>query len=1106
MRFGRWCLAWLALLGTAAAQPPGETQPVTGLRENSPDQYLLANARVVTEPGHVLPAASVLVRGTAISAVGADLQPPPGAKVIDCDGKTIYAGLIDSFGEVDVPDPPSTPDRHWNGYVQPRRRAAAAIGSVSGSDAYRRQGVTMRLIAPRGAIFNGDSCLVMLDGGNQPSLVYDQIAQHLTLTVPRGERRDDYPNSPMGAIALLRQTLSDARWYREAWQAYHSRPELDRPQMNSDLDHLASVLNGGRFVVDAPNERMAQRGEQLAREFTLDITLRGSGREYRDLASIRDGGRMVLLPVDFPEPPNVVSEAAADDVSLRDLMHWHFAPENPARLAEAGVRFCLTSDGLDSPKDFRKNLCTAVQRGLAADAALAALTTTPAQWLGVEQIAGRVRVGALANLVITDGDLFDADTKVLETWVSGQRFEHDAEDRPASDPLVGRWTTSIKHSGESVPVVLELSQNKSKWSGDLRLSAEDTGTDDQPQGEDAASETQSSPDQDDSDDSKSTAKLKDVVRAIDRLTAWVDLQPLSENLPAGPSRLTLVTVPDEQEVTVFCTVTFPDGEQVNLSWRRVPKTAKSDDAPGSGDNGEPSEEDSGEDSTTTESEKPDAEEPTDTSQATDSQDKSDSTTQQASLESVEVTFPLGGFGRVEPAAQSKAVLFRGATVWTCGDQGKLDQADVLIVDGKIQAVEPSIEPPSGCRIIDASGKHLTPGLIDCHSHMATDGGVNESGQAVTAEVRVGDFVDNSDINIYRQLAGGLTIANVLHGSANPIGGQNQVIKLRWGDSMEAIKMGSAPPGIKFALGENVKRSNSRSRTTRYPASRPGVEQLIRDRFLAAKAYRDRQQRWADGQRTGLPPRVDYELEALAEVLEGRRWIHCHSYRQDEIVALLDLLDEFDVTIGTLQHILEGYKVADRMLEHGAMGSSFSDWWAYKFEVYDAIPQNGAIMHDVGIVVSFNSDDAELARHMNTEAAKAVKYGDVAPQEALKFVTLNPARQLRIDDRVGSLEPGKDGDVVLWSGPPLSTLSRCEQTWIDGRLMFSLEQDREYRRRDSTWRSMLIRRLLDQDEPGKASGKSEMEEEDRWLRYDEFCHDHDHEDDGHAHDGQHQEAQ
>ena len=337
----------------------------------------------------------------------------------------------------------------------------------------------------------------------------------------------------------------------------------------------------------------------------------------------------------------------------------------------------------------------------------------------------------------------------------------------------------------------------------------------------------------------------------------------------------------------------------------------------------------------------------------------------------------------------------------------------------------------------------------------------------------------------------------MHGSANPIGGQNQVIKLRWGGVYDELKFADAPAGIKFALGENVKQSNVQGGSqTRYPQSRMGVEQLFRDRFNSARQYDANWKKW-NKDRSGLPPRRDLELDAIAEILRGERWVHCHSYRQDEILGLLRVLEEYNVKIGSLQHILEGYKVAEAIAKHGGTASSFSDWWNYKFEVIDAIPFNGAIMHKQGVNVSFNSDDAELGRHMNHEAAKAIKYGGVEPMEALKFVTLNPAKQLRIDSKVGSLEVGKDADLSIWNGSPLSTLARCEQTWIDGRKYFDRANDAEARKRDFTLHRALVQKILDSGEtPGEKSPL--VDDPSRlWPNHDEFCHHHQHDDeDGH----------
>lgn len=394
--------------------------------------------------------------------------------------------------------------------------------------------------------------------------------------------------------------------------------------------------------------------------------------------------------------------------------------------------------------------------------------------------------------------------------------------------------------------------------------------------------------------------------------------------------------------------------------------------------------------------------------------------------------PLSGRGVL---ASPKHILIKNATVWTCGPEGKLDYASLLISDGRIQQVGHfKAELAAGTLVIDAKGRHVTPGLVDCHSHSMILGGVNEGTLPSTSMVRVGDVVNSETSNIYRQLAGGLTVANLLHGSANPIGGQNAVIKLRDGASPEELKFKEAPGGIKFALGENVKQSNwGDEYTTRFPQTRMGVRTFFANRFTAAEQYLAR---WNEFEKKGgVKPRRDLELEALGEIINGDRWIHCHSYRQDEILVFLRTMEEFGVTVGTLQHVLEGYKVADEIARHGAGASAFSDWWAYKFEVYDAIPYAGTLMHRRGALVSFNSDSSDVARRMNLEAAKAVKYGGLPEEDALKFVTLNPAKQLRIDAYVGSLEKGKHADFVIWSDNPLSTRAVCEQTWIEGKKYF-----------------------------------------------------------------------
>jgi imidazolonepropionase-like amidohydrolase len=443
-------------------------------------------------------------------------------------------------------------------------------------------------------------------------------------------------------------------------------------------------------------------------------------------------------------------------------------------------------------------------------------------------------------------------------------------------------------------------------------------------------------------------------------------------------------------------------------------------------------------------------------------------------------YPFGAYAIKELPPQTPVVI-TNATVWTCGPQGKVENGVVIASGGKIVYAGPGAgapAAPAGATTIDAHGKHVTPGIIDCHSHTGISKGVNESGQAVTAEVRIQDVTNPDSMNWYRQLAGGTTCVNNLHGSANPIGGQNCINKVRWGvsdpDDMHFAGAGSytddnplvpgahkplVMPGIKFALGENVKQSNwGDGNTTRYPQTRMGVETLIRDRFTAAKEYSAAWEAYS-GSSASIPPRRDLELEALAQLLNHTRLIHCHSYRQDEILMLARLTRDFGFKLGTYQHNLEGYKVADVVKESSIGASIFSDWWAYKVEVQDAIPYAGAIMHDQGVVVSFNSDSDELARRLNYEAAKAVKYGGIKPEEALLFVTLNPAKQLMIDDHVGSLEAGKDADLVIWSGDPLSAFTRCEATFIDGRELYSLADDAKMRARDGAERQRLLQKAL-----------------------------------------------
>ena len=431
-----------------------------------------------------------------------------------------------------------------------------------------------------------------------------------------------------------------------------------------------------------------------------------------------------------------------------------------------------------------------------------------------------------------------------------------------------------------------------------------------------------------------------------------------------------------------------------------------------------------------------------------------------------IIYPFMAYGWSEQPKQ-ETVLIKNATVWTNESIGKLENTDVLIENGKIKIVGKNISGAENAKVIDATGKHLSAGIIDEHSHIAISKGVNEGAQASSSEVRIGDVVNSEDINIYRQLAGGVVASQLLHGSANPIGGQSALIKFRWGLTPEKMKIENADGFIKFALGENVKQSNwGDNKTVRFPQTRMGVEQVYYDAFLRAKEY----------EKNSPPVRRDLELDALVEILNEKRFITCHSYVQSEINMLMHVADSMGFKVNTFTHILEGYKVADKMKAHGVGASTFSDWWAYKYEVAEAIPYNAAILTEQGVVTAINSDDAEMGRRLNQEAAKSVKYGGMSEEDALKMVTLNPAKLLHLDNHMGSIKEGKDADVVLWNDNPLSIYARVEKTFVDGVCYYDSEKDLVLREEVKKERARLIQKMIAAKKAGEKTQKPEKKEE------------------------------
>jgi imidazolonepropionase-like amidohydrolase len=414
-----------------------------------------------------------------------------------------------------------------------------------------------------------------------------------------------------------------------------------------------------------------------------------------------------------------------------------------------------------------------------------------------------------------------------------------------------------------------------------------------------------------------------------------------------------------------------------------------------------------------------------------------------------ISYPNGAYG-LATLPQQETILFKNATVWTNESNGILQNTDVLVKDGKISRIGKNLSDRNA-RVIDATGKHLTAGIVDEHSHIAAFS-INEAGHNSTAEVNMADVVNPEDVDIYRNLAGGVTTIQLLHGSANPIGGQSAILSLRWGRSADEMLFEGADGYIKFALGENVKQSNwGDTETTRFPQTRMGVEQVFIDYFQRAREYEAKK-------KTGKY-RYDIEMETILEIINKKRFVSCHSYVQSEINMLMKVAEQFDFNINTFTHILEGYKLADKMKEHNVGGSTFSDWWAYKYEVNDAIPYNAAIMHNQGVVVAINSDDGEMSRRLNQEAAKAVKYGGVSEEDAWKFVTLNPAKLLHIDDKVGSIRTGKQADLVLWTDHPMSIYTKAQTTMIEGTIYFDLDRDAQLRRNIQNERNELMNMML-----------------------------------------------
>ncbi len=984
----------LLVLGLCSCPSPGTAQspPANGPRHVDARWHALVHATLIPAPDERIENATVVLRDGVITAVGAGIAPPPGARVWDCTGRVVHAGLIEPYLEVAAPPPAELAENaHWNPVVTPQRSALDGTGVPAAlREELRALGFAAAAAAPSGGIFRGTGAVVLLDApaedGTTPTGV---VARRPFQAVAFDRNRDGYPRSLMGAFAVVRQTLLDADRHQRNHALYAAAPDgREPPPANAALAALGGSDNPTPLLFVCADEHQALAAGALARDHDRPFLILGSGTEFRRLAALAEDRPELLLPLAFPDAPDVHEQHLADQVSLRQLMTWEQAPTNPRRVVAAGLTAALTTHGLERREDAWARLRDALQHGLTPAQALAMLTTVPARMLGLERQLGKVAPGQLANLVVSDGEPFAEATRVLDVWVRGRR--HVVHD-PRDERLDGTWSLELDRQLLDARLVVD--------GDDVSLSVADDGE-------------------------RTTESTRNATVTADRIECLVPGTALGRG---GWLAVRVLRAGDG----LIGSAVDTSGRPLELVASRMP----------SGGDREPDDADAGDDG--------------------DDDGEGEDAAADAGVPEALPT-PLGAYGELEPRI-AVPTLIRNVTVWHT-PSGVIRDGAVLFADGAIRWVGADADAPTDRaeQLVDGGGRHLTPGLIDCHSHTGISRGINEGSQAVTSEVRIADAVDPDDISWYRQLAGGVTMVQQLHGSANPIGGQSNVVKLRWGAARAAdLRAEHAAPGIKFALGENPKRARSPD-STRYPGTRMGVEALIRDRFAAARDYAAEWARYAalppEEQAARYAPRRDLELEALAEILAGDRLVHCHSYRQDEILMLCRVARDFGFVIGTFQHGLECYKVAEAVREAALGASVFSDWWGYKFEVYDAIPDNGAILHRVGVTVSFNSDSNELARRLNTEAGKAVKYGGLDPDEALGFVTSGPAAQLRMEDRVGRIAVGMDADLALWSAPPLSSTARCEATWVDGVLRFSRTRDAELREVAAAERQRILGKL------------------------------------------------
>ncbi|MGB3006394.1 MAG: amidohydrolase family protein [Chitinophagaceae bacterium] len=1012
----------LFLSGITFSQP---TFPDNGVAETKHGHVAFINATIIKDANNVITNATLIIKDGKIVSVGTGLKTPAGAVEVDCKGKYIYPSFIDIYTDYGTPQPQSSPrigGAGGGGFFAPQQYESSVKGPFgwnqaikSDIDVYRVFTVnetaakSMRdagfgtvLTHVKDGVARGTGAVVTLANEKENLvIVKEKASAHYSFN--KGSSNQSYPSSMMGYIALLRQTYLDAQWYKTQPAAEGLNLSLKAWNENLSLPQ----------IFESNDKWNNLRADRIGDEFGVQYIIKAGQNEYQRINEMKGTNATFILPLNYPLAQDAGDPNEARFISLNDMKHWELSPTNAAAFEKAGIPFCLTTADLRSVNQFWTNLRKAMDYGLSESKVIDALTKTPATTLGIYDKVGSLDAGKLGNFLITNGTLFNEKTIILQNWVQG--IKYTVKDDAAS--AAGTYALTINTAAGLASYTLDVKPNGSTtmFSQTAQQQRADTVT---------------------SKLSFDGKQVKISFAPIPKRQRLISTPGYMQDSVKRPGIISVRGMPIELSLpaNAFILSGISNGTEWNgtgidslgnsLSWTAVLEKA--------------------------------------------ADVKPDTIKKKEIPEVGKVVFPFEPFGWIaNEKPKQETILIKNATVWTNEKEGVLLNSDVLIKDGKIAAVGKGLDEVSA-RVIDGTGKHVTPGIIDEHSHIAA-ASINEGAQSVTSEVRIGDNINPDDINIYRQLSGGVTTSHILHGSANVIGGQTQLLKLRWGGNDDELKFKGWTGQIKFALGENVKRSASTQGNTRYPDTRMGVEQVLVDAFTRAKDY---QKIWKEYELNknkkgvvAVIPRRDLELEALVEVLEKKRFITCHSYVQSEINSAMKVAEEMGYTVNTFTHILEGYKVADKMLKHGSFASTFSDWWAYKMEVEDAIPYNAAIMQKVGLTVAINSDDAEMARRLNQEAAKIVKYGGVTEEEALKMVTLNPAKMLHIADKVGSLKVGKDGDVVLWSYNPLSIYAKSLYTIVDGTIFFDRQKDELLQKQVDAERLRLVRKMNSEKRSG-----------------------------------------